>query len=375
MHLHEQARTGSDSLPQQSVFSARDTVEAIVISALREILDVEDLAWSDDPFDHGLDSIGLLRLTATLHDALGVDVTMAELAGSSTVEGMARLARQSSGARGSVLVRVRSEASDRPPLFWVHDVGGDVAPIWRTTGELRRDVYGTRAVGLEGEAPVPVSMEGMAKPLAGAIAETAGSVPVYVVGFSSGGVLAYEVARQLVARRRHVGLLAIVDSATGPPLQKLRNLNEAIAFRLAWVWQRLHEENYTGDVPPGMVERAERVMREANLDAAGVMQDLKMHGYFPADAPVEALSRRVEVFARTNEAWRAYRPGRLDIPIIFLRSDDADPGIEDEWRLRSGSSRFEVQDVGGHHDHSMYTNRCLLDAIRMRLQMADEERR
>src|SRR5262249_49388895 len=114
----------------------------------------------------------------------------------------------------SPLVAIRPEGS-RPPLFLAHPAGGSVlcyAGLARHLG-LDQPVYGLQAVGLiDGQAP-HASIEDMARAYIDALREVAPRGPYLLAGWSLGGIVAFEMARELRRSGHDVGLLALLDTS------------------------------------------------------------------------------------------------------------------------------------------------------------------
>jgi thioesterase domain-containing protein len=98
--------------------------------------------------------------------------------------------------------------------FAVHAVGGSVheyAPLARCLDGVCR-VYGIQAAGLRGAGTPVSSLAAMADRYAGLVRGAPDGGPYRLVGWSMGGVLAYETARRLEAAGERVALVALVDA-------------------------------------------------------------------------------------------------------------------------------------------------------------------
>jgi thioesterase domain-containing protein len=108
-------------------------------------------------------------------------------------------------------------AGSRPPFFCVHPAGGDVLCFQALSRHLGTDqpFYGLQSRGLgAGEEPL-ASLEEMAASYRAEIVRAAAG-PYHLGGWSLGGAVAFELARQLAAEGREVALLAVVDGTPGP---------------------------------------------------------------------------------------------------------------------------------------------------------------
>src|SRR5262249_53897649 len=111
------------------------------------------------------------------------------------------------------LVALQPEGS-RPPFFCVHGLGGDVLFLRHLAAHLGLDqpLYALRRQGLEGVSPPHTRVEDMAAHYSQERAAFQPEGPYLLGGYSFGGLVAYEMARQLRANGQEVALLALIDT-------------------------------------------------------------------------------------------------------------------------------------------------------------------
>src|SRR5262249_12665618 len=105
------------------------------------------------------------------------------------------------------------------PLFCPPPAGGAVFCYQPLAAALGRDqpVYGLQARGLEPDERAATSIEQMAAQYLAEIRMLQPAGPYHLLGWSFGGLVAYEVARQLQAEGERVPLLALLDTALEQP--------------------------------------------------------------------------------------------------------------------------------------------------------------
>ncbi|HET7232303.1 MAG TPA: amino acid adenylation domain-containing protein [Longimicrobium sp.] len=192
----------------------RSELEARLAEIWREVLGVERVGVHDDFFDLGGQSILALRLVARIRDEMAGDLGVAELLQASTLEDMA--AAIAGGKRRVRLPLVALQTfGERPPLFLAHPAGGHVVCYRGLAVQLAftQPVYALQPRGVQdGKRPIP-SVPEMAAYYVGAIRELWPQGPYRLGGWSFGGVVAWEMARQLEADGQTVELLALFDTA------------------------------------------------------------------------------------------------------------------------------------------------------------------
>jgi amino acid adenylation domain-containing protein len=189
-------------------------MEERLAAVWKDVLGVERIGAHDDFFDLGGQSILATRLVARLRGELGVDVPVAMLVQAPTVEAMARALAAGERAVRLPLVPLQT-FGERPPLFMVHPAGGHVICYRGMAVSLAPDqpVYGLQPRGLEdGMEPID-SLPEMAAYYVEAIRRFRPRGPYRLGGWSFGGVVAWEMARQLRAAGEAVDLLALLDTS------------------------------------------------------------------------------------------------------------------------------------------------------------------
>lgn len=108
---------------------------------------------------------------------------------------------------------------EKRPFFCVHDAGGSVYRFYALSRALgtTQPFYGLQAVGINGEAAPLTSVEAMATHYLAAIQSVQPEGPYQLGGYSFGGLIAYEMARQLLHQGKSVAQLVLLDSH---PLRK-----------------------------------------------------------------------------------------------------------------------------------------------------------
>jgi thioesterase domain-containing protein len=102
---------------------------------------------------------------------------------------------------------------DQPPLFCIHPLGGwmDHYLMILSAIDSARPVFGIRGRGLEPGEALPTTVEETARQQVEAIKTVQKTGPYHLLGFSNGGIIAFELACQLEERGEKVAFLGIID--------------------------------------------------------------------------------------------------------------------------------------------------------------------
>lgn len=166
----------------------------------------------DNFFDLGGYSLLGIKLCQRISQAFGHEVNIRFLYEAPTVEQQARLLRTdsiSNAAAGKSLVPVRT-AGGLPPFFWVHGESSSSA----LTRYLSPDqpLYSLEHQGHDGRPAHYTEVETIAAHYLDEIQTVQNQGPYFIGGYSFGGLIAFEMARQLKRDKREVGALFLLDS-------------------------------------------------------------------------------------------------------------------------------------------------------------------
>jgi amino acid adenylation domain-containing protein len=306
----------------------------------------------DDFFALGGHSLLAVRLVARIEQSLGSSLPVAALLRSPTVEGLAALLRDGAEPSRGPLVELAAGPRDRYPLFLVHPVGGEVLAYLPLARDLaaERSVYGLQA---SGESR---TLEEMAAAYLDAMRAVQPTGPYRLGGWSLGGVVAFEMARQLEAAGETVDLVALLDSYAPGAAEKLPDdAPEALgplgdpSGEAGLVALFAHDLarllGLTGlAVPPWGAEST------ASAALGWLAAEATRLGLLPAGVAERELARRFAVFAANHRAMAAYRGGSCAAPILLLKAGEAPATAAPDlgWSLLLRRP-IEVQQLPGDH--------------------------
>jgi thioesterase domain-containing protein/acyl carrier protein len=193
----------------------RDAMELRLVRLWEELLGVQRIGVHDTFFELGGHSLAVVRMFAEIERIFGPRLPLAALLQAPTIAGLARVIRRGSiDLPWSSLVPVQT-AGQRPPVFLVHGVGGHVLGFGSISHYMGPDqpLYGLQARGIDGGAEPLHKVEDMAAHYIGEMRTVQNCGPYYLGGVSFGGLVAYEMARQLSLSGETVALLVLFDTA------------------------------------------------------------------------------------------------------------------------------------------------------------------
>jgi fatty-acyl-CoA synthase len=170
----------------------------------------------DDFFALGGDSLLAALLTLAIEEHFQCSLPPTALLEAPTISGLARvLERPPAPVANDILVPLRpaNPSPRRPVFFCVHGLGGgvlDYRPLSDALG-AEQPFYALQAPGFDGTDTIGASLEAMAARYVQAVKAFQPEGPYHLGGYCFGGVVAYEMARQLTEAAETVSLVAILE--------------------------------------------------------------------------------------------------------------------------------------------------------------------
>jgi len=189
----------------------RDAIEEVLAGIWAELLQIDTVGIEDSFFDMGGHSLMVVQLFRRIEREFGIRIPLSAIFQSPTVEKLAAvITNYQEPESQSSLVSIQPKGSN-PPLFCVADVMGSTLIYRHLAKYLDPDqpVY-----GLEGAEDVLCrSIEEIAFQYVSELRGKIPNGPFMLIGFSSGGLVAFEMARQLQMMNLNVLFLGILDTS------------------------------------------------------------------------------------------------------------------------------------------------------------------
>jgi amino acid adenylation domain-containing protein len=353
------------SAPTPSVALERtaDADEEVVRALFKRLLGVTHLPAGANFFALGGDSLLAVQLLADLRNRTGCELKTSRFAENPTAEGVAALVRatrptaspaalgHTAAQHGTIpenaspgaliperhqspdpapapnhapphtgpasvaehahgcLVPIRSSGTKRP-FFCVHPIGGGAlcyAPLAAAMA-TDRPFFGLQSPMLEDPTVRPASIQEMAATYVDAIRRVQPRGPYLLGGWSFGGVVAAEMARQLQERGEVVAKIVLLDVAASPPGRQdlLRRVDERLPA-LAML-PAIFMEPSAGAAGEGDEQRSAIERLSAKLGVASRY--------------LGVASRYLVVYDHHLTLWRRYHPLEQDFPAThFVASE------------------------------------------------------
>ena len=193
----------------QQYIEPRDDIERRLQTIWEQVLNVRPIGVRHEFFDLGGHSLNAAKVLSRIAREFDCQIPLAAMFPAPTIENLAaRIRGDSRDDAHHATVPIQPHGS-LPPLF----VAGNFQVFRELAQYLGRD---QPMIGLtlpdDLRMRLPYNLEELAASQVDSILKCRPAGPYFVAGFSAEGVLAYEVAQQLRAKGRGVGLLVMIDT-------------------------------------------------------------------------------------------------------------------------------------------------------------------
>jgi amino acid adenylation domain-containing protein len=188
--------------------------ETRVLALWCEVLGREGIARDDDFFALGGTSLAALRLVVRLEKEYDRPVPLSAILRARTVRTLAReIEGVSASSLPSAVISFR-QVEGSIPLFCLPGVGGHVFSYTTLLDHLppRRTVYGFQVQEVSSSLAAFENIQLLATELVRQMRHVRPRGPYYLLGYSFGGVVAFEMARQLEEAGETGGILVVIDA-------------------------------------------------------------------------------------------------------------------------------------------------------------------
>jgi thioesterase domain-containing protein/acyl carrier protein len=224
----------------QSIVGAEDnaSVEAQMIELWQRLFRTGPIDVTKNFFELGGDSLLATRLFAQIDKIFQRKLPLTALIEAPTIKQLVKILCDQGSSATSCLVSFRSKGT-RPPLFCLHGIFGEVEEYFHLVQALGDDqpVFGVRSPALEDLSRLPRSMEEAAAEVVPWIRKIQPRGAPSLIGYSWGGLLAFEVARQLAVTDGIQCFTGMVGtSAPMRPTNFASRLSHLFRYFPPWLW-------------------------------------------------------------------------------------------------------------------------------------------
>lgn len=358
----------------------RDNLEGQLVRIWKQVLGTQEhIGVTDNFFDLGGHSLLAVGLMAQIQKWFGQELPLSLLFEGATIAHLAEVLRGQAAVQAPTPIVPIQPKGSRPPFFCVHTGSGEVLCYepWARYLDADQPFYGVQDHFAYKDGDPEISIEEMASIYVDAVRATQPVGPYLLGGWSFGGLVAFEMARQLVELGQDVPLLVLVDAGSPAFLKQIIEADDAVLLTI--LANQLTRYSMKDEELRPLTEALRKLDTNEQLkyvidyfierDRVGANLDM---GY-----AFDFLKRHLRVFRTRIQVTRRYDPPVYSGHITVFRGSEEPPevrGLDSTkgWNQLS-TQPVEVHIVPGNHETmGLEPNVKLLSA---RLQACIDEAR
>ena len=267
----------------QEYRAADGEVETKLQGIWQTVLKLPRIGVTEDFFELGGQSFDAIRIFARVKEELGGNCTLTDMWNNRTIRQLAKRITAAAPTRTSVIVPINRKREGNP-LFLVHPAGGSVMAYAGLGHRLSRPLFGIQAVADAVSVIHQRDMKSLARHYIDALRAERSCGPYVLGGWSSGALVAFEMASQLESAGERVSRVFILDGPT--PIA-----HESLDAERCIVWfvqdlaldlslERLRSETFSGLTSEAQLRKAARILGVEHMPEFDVSQLLPSYEIF-----------------------------------------------------------------------------------------------
>ncbi len=200
---------------QEGFVAPRTEMEKMIARIWCKTLGLDEVGIHDSFFKFGGDSLAAARMITAVHSEINAVIPLRAIFESPTIASLALLIGNPTSKTDVLdpVLPIRERGSSAP-LFCIHPVAGMGWAFHSLADHIAEDmpIYALQSEGLRDPSALPSSIEEMAADYVKRIRNIQSNGPYHILGWSFGGLVAHEMARQLREQDEAVAFLGLLDS-------------------------------------------------------------------------------------------------------------------------------------------------------------------
>jgi oxalate---CoA ligase len=225
---HKESGSTTEYKPPSTLLEKR------LVEIWSRVLRVDRVGVSDNFFELGGDSVQAARIVVRMREAFHIEgvIPLVIFLRAPTIMKMALIINRKEFSLPPASLTALQPGGSKSPLYFVHACAGGVLFLSDLARHLgpEQPFYGLRAQGLDRNTVPYTRVEGMAAHYLQEIQAVQTEGPYFIGGAGVGGMVALEMAQQLIAQGKDVGILFLADTPLHQHVR--RNLLGWLVFHL-----------------------------------------------------------------------------------------------------------------------------------------------
>lgn len=330
-------------------------IEERLLVLWQQALGLKKLSVSDNFFQLGGNSLQAAKLIYRIKEDFKQELSLSHLFDGATIETQAEIIDKKSSAvqPPSPMVKIQPRG-ERTPFFAIHPIGGNVLCYYELANELgvERPFYGLQSVFSPNRGYSTI--EDMANKYIQEIQKVKEHGPYYIGGWSSGGVIAFEIGRRLMEAGEEVSRVTLFDTAI--PIKGYHKIDDAeILADFARNVATLYKSDFSISA-----DRFREVPAKKQYDL--FMEIMRKEGLISEEHDQSFLLSFLDLYKNNMIAENNYRPSMYKGKVLLLRAEETHKELLKHPKVSEAafgwqeyvSTPIEIKSVAGNHWTMMY---------------------
>lgn len=335
----------------------KSKLEITIAEIWKKFLKIEKIGMEEDFFELGGHSLMAVEAVSAIEKELNIEMSINSIFKFKTIQSLA--------ANLSDIVKEKDEESSlveikptgsKKPLYIVHGVGCSVTSYYRLAEVIDADqpLIGFQVKGISGKEEPNSTLEEMAAHYIKEMLNYQKEGPYSIAGYSFGGYVAYEMARQLKSMGKDLAHLIIFDTTIleDEPITFMEKLKHEFGKRKA-------EAGFFRKYPADFMENKAKVLTNKIEKYFGKSKQKAKDGI--PESRKEIIKR---LTANNNRMLNLYSLSPAPITLYLFKSEVKKYYIADKenYGWDQYVDRVHTVDLPGHHDN-MFKDPAVLGVL------------
>lgn len=338
MYRKQDGEHVSNQTPERARLSDH---EQLIKEIWESELGLTDLSVDDNFFELGGHSMIAVKVMNRIGKQTHTKLPIASLFEYPTIASLSKLLDKTAHFKYRALIPIKKTGS-KPPIYLVHGGSLNILLYKNLEPFLSEDqpLYGIQALGLDGDLSHLDTMESIVERYLEEVLEQNPNGPYILIGYSYGGIVVFEMARQLMAMGKEIRMLGIMDTNVSDRAHSEENPGRLGRFLGRQVKKAIFFGGNLTHSPGEVIKYQWNVLRrklDKNFEEA---EDEQIYDY---DKPV------IEAY---NNAYYNYDLKPLDVKVHLFRVKERTYFVDDRTYLgwmKYAKKGVAVYDVTGDH--------------------------
>jgi amino acid adenylation domain-containing protein len=351
---------------KEALITPRNKIEEKLRETWSQVLGIlpSSIGINHHFFKLGGHSLKATTLVSRIKRELDIHMPLVEVFNRPTIRQQAQYIREQTNKNIPIknphLVLLKEQKNKKNHLFLVHDGSGEVDAYIEFCNSLKSaaNCWGIKVHGFENYTPQNITIENLAQKYIQVLHQVQNSHPYHISGWSLGGIIAFEMVRQLERKNRKVHLFALIDSPLPnrdlvKPAEEFSQQNE-LDFVKNYLPADIYEKIKNAAQPGHLWQLILRQLEIKNVGVKEIKEIIaQLGGQGIANFEHLTISESIRYlnilrsFARSRAHY--IPKGKINTAIHYFKASESKQIKHENWKhyTRQSTTFYEIQ--GDHY--------------------------